>query len=161
MATICPRLFSCWIKLTKLQSLPEIPWRQIDDRSFLKNDDQVDRRIYASPGIENQGHLAQDTRVTTWVVYVCVCCLIILGLKRNGRRFADILKSISSCENCSILIKISHQFLPMGLINNMASLVQMMAWCRTGEKPISEPVMAYLLTHICGTRPWWVNVFVS
>ena len=33
-----------------------------------------------------------------------------------------------------------------------------MAWRRPGDKPLSEPVMVSLLTHICVTRPQWVNV---
>ena len=41
--------------------------------------------------------------------------------------------------------------------NNMPSLVQMMAWRRPGDKPLSEPMMVSLLTHICVTRPQWVN----
>ena len=32
-----------------------------------------------------------------------------------------------------------------------------MAWCRSGDKPWSEPMMVNLLTHICVTRPQWVN----
>ena len=32
-----------------------------------------------------------------------------------------------------------------------------MAWRRPGDKPLSEPMMARLLTHICVTRPQWVN----
>ena len=32
-----------------------------------------------------------------------------------------------------------------------------MAWRRTGDKPLSEPRMESLLTHICVTRPQWVN----
>ena len=32
-----------------------------------------------------------------------------------------------------------------------------MAWRRPGDKPLSEPMMASLLTHICVTRPQWVN----
>ena len=33
-----------------------------------------------------------------------------------------------------------------------------MAWRRTGDKPLSEPMMVSLLTHICVTRPQWVKV---
>ena len=33
-----------------------------------------------------------------------------------------------------------------------------MAWRRPGDKPLSEPRMESLLTHICVTRPQWVNV---
>ena len=32
-----------------------------------------------------------------------------------------------------------------------------MAWHRIGDKPLSEPIMVNLLTHICVTRPQWVN----
>ena len=33
-----------------------------------------------------------------------------------------------------------------------------MAWRRPGDKPLSEPVMVSLTTHICVTRPHGVNV---
>ena len=32
-----------------------------------------------------------------------------------------------------------------------------MAWRRSGDKPLSEPMMVSLLTHICVTRPQWVS----
>ena len=32
-----------------------------------------------------------------------------------------------------------------------------MAWRRPGNKPLSEPMMVILLTHICVTRPQWVK----
>ena len=32
-----------------------------------------------------------------------------------------------------------------------------MAWRRTGDKPLCEPMMVSLLTHICVTRPQWVK----
>ena len=38
-------------------------------------------------------------------------------------------------------IKISLKFAPKGPINNILSLVQIMAWCRPGDKPLSEPTM--------------------
>ena len=34
-----------------------------------------------------------------------------------------------------------------------------MAWCRPGDKPLSEPMMAKLMTHICSTRGRWVNIW--
>ena len=37
------------------------------------------------------------------------------------------------------------------------ALVQIMAWRRPGDKPLSEPMMVSLLTHICVTRPQWVK----
>ena len=36
-----------------------------------------------------------------------------------------------------------------------------MAWRRPGDKPISEPIMVSLLTHICVTRPQWVKQHAS
>ena len=36
-----------------------------------------------------------------------------------------------------------------------------MAWCRPGDKPLSEPMMVSLTTHICVTRPQWVKIFIS
>ena len=32
-----------------------------------------------------------------------------------------------------------------------------MAWCRSGDKSLSEPMMVSLLTHTWVTRPHWVN----
>ena len=58
-----------------------------------------------------------------------------------------------------ILINISLEFVPMGPINNIPVLVQIMAWHRLGHKPLSEPIMVRLLSHICITRPQWVNTY--
>ena len=44
-----------------------------------------------------------------------------------------------------------------GPVNSIPTLVQIMAWRRPGDKPLSEPMMVSLLMHICGTRPQWVN----
>ena len=46
---------------------------------------------------------------------------------------------------------------PKGPINNIPALVQMMACCRSGDKPLSEPIMVSLLKFICVTRPQWVR----
>ena len=51
-------------------------------------------------------------------------------------------------ENVRISINISLKFVPKGLINNIPALVQIMAWRRPGDKPLSEPMMVSLLTHI-------------
>ena len=51
-----------------------------------------------------------------------------------------------------------HLSLSRGPINNIPALVQIMAWCRPSGKPLYEPMMVYLLTHICVTRPQWVNI---
>ena len=82
--------------------------------------------------------------------------------RQNGRHFADdICKCIFLNENVRISIKISLKFVPKGLINNNPALVQIMAWRRSGDKPLSEPMMVSLLTHICVTRPQWVKNIYS
>ena len=45
----------------------------------------------------------------------------------------------------------------MDPIDNNPALVQIMAWRRSGDKPLAEPMMISLSTHICVTRPQWVN----
>ena len=69
----------------------------------------------------------------------------------------DILKCIFVNENVWIPIKISLKFVPNGQINNIPALVQIMTWRRQGDKPLTEPVMVSLPTHICVTRPQWVK----
>ena len=78
----------------------------------------------------------------------------ILRPRQNGRHFADeTFKRIFLNENVGISIKISLKFVHKGPINNIAALVQMMAWRRPGDKPLSEPMVVRLPTHICVTRP--------
>ena len=78
--------------------------------------------------------------------------------RQNGRRFADdTFKRIFLNENVRTSIKISLKFVPKGRINIIPALVQIMAWRRAGDKPLSGPMMVSLLTHICVTRPQWVK----
>ena len=52
-------------------------------------------------------------------------------------------------EKFYILIKISLKFVPNGSIDNNPALVQIMAWCRIGTKPLSEPMLTWFTdTHI-------------
>ena len=79
-----------------------------------------------------------------------------LRLRQNGRHFADdIFKCILLNENVWITIKNWLKFVPKGLINSIQALVQIMAWRRSGDKPLSEPMMYSLLTDKCVTRPQW------
>ena len=78
--------------------------------------------------------------------------------RRNEQHFADdIFKPVFFNENVWVSIKISLKFVPKGSINNIPALVQIMAWRRLGDKPLSEPMMVSLPTHICVTRPQWVK----
>ena len=81
--------------------------------------------------------------------------------RQNGRHFADdTFKRIFLNENVWNSIKISMKFVLKGPINNIPSLVQIMAWRRPGDKPLSEPMMVSLLTHICVTRPQGSSSYV-
>ena len=78
--------------------------------------------------------------------------------RQNGRYNADdIFKRIFLYENVWFPTKISLNFVPKGPTNNIQALVLIMAWHRSGDKPLSEPMMVSLPTHICVTRPQWVN----
>ena len=78
--------------------------------------------------------------------------------RQNGRLFADDIFACNSLnENVWISVKISLKFILNGSINNIPAFVQIMAWRRPGNKPISEPMIVRLPTHICVTRPRWVN----
>ena len=68
--------------------------------------------------------------------------------------FADaIVKCIFFCENVWILIKVSLKFVPKGPIDNKSSLVQVMTWRQTGDKPLPEQIK----TQVCVTQPQWVK----
>ena len=77
-----------------------------------------------------------------------------LRLRQNGCHYTDdSLKWTFLNENVWIEIKISPNFVPKGSIKNIPALVQNMVWRQPGDKPLSEPMMVSLLTHICVTRP--------
>ena len=61
--------------------------------------------------------------------------------------------SLQMNEDVRIWIEISLKFVPKGPINNIPALVQIMACPRPGAKPLYEPVMVRLPTHVCVTWP--------
>ena len=75
----------------------------------------------------------------------------------NGHHFPDIFKCLFVNENAWIFIKIPLKFVPKCSIDNIPALVQIMAWHSPGDKPLSEPMMVSLLTHIRVTQPQWVK----
>ena len=74
-----------------------------------------------------------------------------LKLRQNVHHFADyIFKCIFFNENIWILITILQKFVAKDPIDNMPSVVWVIAWCWTGNKPISKPVMAqFNNTYMC------------
>ena len=107
--------------------------------------------IFALPPVEH--------RLVWYITWVYVM-LNTLRPRENGRRFADdTFKCIYLNENVWMSIEISPKFIPTVSINNIPALVQIMAWRLPGDKPLSEPMMVRLQTHICVTRPslWCQN----
>ena len=104
----------------------------------------------------------------TYITQGEVCASLVVGVtivqlvnslrpRQNRCHYAyDVFKCSFSIENVWIPIKISLKFVPKGPINNIPVLVHIMAWRRPGDKPLSEPMMVRLPTHICVTRPQWV-----
>ena len=69
----------------------------------------------------------------------------------------DVFKCIFLKGNVSISLKMSLKFVPMVPISNTPSLLQILARRRAGDKPLSEPMMVSLLTHIFGLNE--LNLF--
>ena len=115
----------------RLSKQPRRWWFETPSRSFWRHYNEV-----------NHTRQTQRTSVNS------------LRLRQNGRHFADdIFKCIFLNKNVWIPIKISLKFVPKGPVNIIPALVQMMAWRRPGDKPLSEPIMVSLPTHICVALP--------
>ena len=100
------------------------------------------------------------TNICTWpaVNIAFNKSISILSHRQNGHHFEyDIFKCIFVKKDDWVLIKISLKFVPKGPIISISALVHIMAWCRPGDKPLFEPVMVSLPTHICITQPQWVK----
>ena len=77
-----------------------------------------------------------------WCSLCPKCYFITLSLHRNWCQFADFFKCIFRIQNYCILIKISLEFTLKGPIENKSALLWVMAWHQTGNKPLSEPLVA-------------------
>ena len=65
--------------------------------------------------------------------------------RQNGRHFTDdTFKHIFLNENVRISIKISLKLVTKGPINSIPAMVQTMAWRRSGDKPLSDPMMTQI-----------------
>ena len=87
--------------------------------------------------------------------------------EQNGRHFADeMFIRIFSNENVLIPNKISLKYITWGPIDNMSALVQITAWRRPGDKPLSEPLLtqftdAYELAGRCGWHVYDMHDIIS
>ena len=76
-------------------------------------------------------------------VYIHPWSINTLRPRQNGRHFPDdIFRCIFMNENACISNTSWLKFVPRDPIDNNTALVQIMAWRRTGDKPLSEPIMA-------------------
>ena len=66
-------------------------------------------------------------------------------LGENGRHLTDkFLDAFFMSEKFCILMEISLKFAPKGVIDKKSALVQVMAWHRTGDKPLPEAILTQL-----------------
>ena len=87
------------------------------------------------------------------------CRFNTLRPRQNYRHFADdIIKCIFLNGNVWISLKISPKFVPKVRVINIPALVQIMAWRRPGDKPLSAPMTVSLPTHTGVTRPQWAKI---
>ena len=121
---------------------------------------RFDEGVLDIPDPHERFLLANRTHGTWEMIQPFIKPLIvnILRPRQNGRHFPDdIFEWFFFNENFWISIKISPKFAPKGPTDNILALVQVMAWRRPGDKPLSEPMVDSLLTHIFVTRPQWVK----
>ena len=85
-----------------------------------------------------------------------------MWLGQNGCCFADNIDRFFVFQG--ILIQMSLMFVPESPVVNKPTLVQIMAWCRTGTKPLFEPMMHCEMNYMyslfmdsCVTSHRWVN----
>ena len=89
-------------------------------------------------------------------------CVNTLRLRQNGCHFPnDTFKWIFLNKKVWIWIQISLKFVPRYPINDIPTLVWIMAWCRPGDKPLSEQMMVNLLMHTCITHRQWVEKSIT
>ena len=131
------------------------------DSNILKNNWS---RFYVVDSYVVDSYMAGFICAFMYITMLLYCMYISIKIntlrpRQDGRHFADdIFTCIFFNENCCILIKFSLKYVRKGPIDNNPALVQIMAWRRPGDKPLSEPRMESLLTHICVTRPQWVKI---
>ena len=95
-------------------------------------------------------------------MYMAMSSVDTLRPRQNGWHFETTFSNAFSwMKMYKLWFKNSLKFVPKGPINNIPSLVQIMAWPwrQPGDKLLlSEPMMGSLLTHICITRLQYITL---
>ena len=91
-------------------------------------------------------HIPQDDLIGTGVITSALWsnrdhCKMGKFLFSNGEFADDIFECIFMNEHFCISIQISLKFVPKGPIHSKSPLVHVMAWRRTGDRPLPEPMM--------------------
>ena len=117
------------------------PWKFIDMSLFFIDEKSALVQVMA------WGHQTSTQCLHLWstsiVPYGITCPQLVNSSLsgQHGRHFADVFKCIFLNKKLCILVQISLKFVPKGLIDNKSVLVQEMAWCRTGDNPLPEPML--------------------
>ena len=119
----------------------------------------VTRKLFPFDEVIMSNFSRDSLKVQSYAFHLTYAAMInTLRPRQNGRHFADdIFKCIFLNQNAWISLTISLKFVPKVRINNIPALVQIMAWRRPGDKPISKPTMVSSLTHICVTWHQWAK----
>ena len=88
-------------------------------------------------------------------------CLTYGGRDKMGVIVQMAFLNSLSCENYYILISIYLKIVPISPIDNEPSLYQIMAGRRTGDKPISEPMMEYFTNAYMRISASWKTIASS
>ena len=136
----------------------DTPLEEID--SFLLYTSTLTLSVSINIYIPSKVHKYSPNSNGTINVAICHCvpCLTHWGRdKMDAISQTTFSSAFSWMKIFEFPIKISLKFVPKRSINNIPALVQIMAWRRPGAKPLSGPIIASLLKHICVTRPQWVK----
>ena len=137
--------------------LCEFPW--IFEWIFLEENCWISIQILLIHGV-HQG-LNDDKsgrRFKNAYALINLGALNTLRPRQNGCHFPDdIFWCIFLNANVWTSNKFSLNFVARCPTNNIPGLVQIKAWHRQDDKPLSKPTMVRLLTHIYVTRPQWVK----
>ena len=88
------------------------------------------------------------------LTFIIIIIVNILRPRQNGHHFPhEKFKCIFLKKNVWISLRISLKYVSKVRVNNIPSLVQIMAWHWPGDKLLSEQMMVNALTKICVTRP--------
>ena len=139
-------------QITSLTVVYSIVYSDVDQRKH-QSSALLALCVGNSPGPVNSPHKEPVTRnmfpFDDVIMIINGNSLNTLRPRQNGRHFADdIFKCVFLNENIWTPLKISLKIAPKDPINNIPALVEIMAWRRSGDKPLSQQMMVSLPTHI-------------